>query len=123
MIIVDTSVWIEHLAKGVSHLADILEAGQVLMHPFVLGEIACGTLKSRAEVLEYMGNLPQPVLATQDEVLALIEQRRLMGRGIGYVDMHLLASTLLTDIAGLWTRDRRLRQTVANLGLEHTPYP
>jgi predicted nucleic acid-binding protein len=121
MILVDTSVWVDHLARGVSHLTDILEAEQVLIHPFVVGEIACGTLKSRGEVIGYMKNLPQPTVATHEEVLTLIEQRRLMARGIGYIDMHLLASALLTDAALLWTRDRRLRKTAAELDLAHTP--
>lgn len=122
MIIVDTSVWIDHLAKGVSQLADSLEAEQVLIHPFVIGEIACGTLKNRAEVIGYMKNLPKPTVATHEEVLTLIEQRRLMGRGIGYIDIHLLASALLTDTARLWTRDRRLRETAAELDLAHRPH-
>ena len=118
MIVVDTSVWIDHLRKGVSALARPLEQGLVLMHPFVLGELACGNLKDREQALYLMGNLPQPVVATDTEALAFIEKRALMGRGIGYIDVHLLASAVLTDRATLWTRDRRLRAVAIELNLQ-----
>ena len=121
MIIVDTSVWIDHLRNGVPALALALEDGLVLMHPFVQGELACGNLKSRREVLYLMGNLPQPVTATHPEVLTFIEKRTLMDRGIGLVDVHLLASTALTNRARLWTRDRRLRNVAAELALGIEP--
>ena len=117
MILVDTSVWIDHLRSGEPALATALEGGQVLMHPFVLGELACGNLKNRGEVLRLLGALPAAPIATDPEVLGLIERRALMGRGIGYIDVHLLASAALADLGRLWTRDRRLAAVAAELEL------
>lgn len=98
-------------------MAAALEDGRVLMHPFVLGELACGTLKNRDEVLDLLGNLPAAPTATDPEVLGLIERRALMGRGIGYIDVHLLASAALADVGRLWTRDRRLAAVATELEL------
>ena len=117
MILVDTSVWIDHLRSGEPALATALEGGQVLMHSFVLGELACGNLKNRGEVLRLLGGLPAAPTATDPEVLGLIERRALMGRGIGYIDVHLLASAALADIGRIWTRDRRLAAVAAELEL------
>ncbi len=117
MILVDTSIWIDHLRSGEPALATALEGGRVLMHPFVLGELACGNLKNRSEVLRLLGDLPTAPAATDPEALGLIERRALMGRGIGYIDVHLLASTALEGVAWLWTRDRRLAETAAELEL------
>ncbi|MBA2598698.1 MAG: PIN domain-containing protein [Chloroflexia bacterium] len=117
MILVDTSVWIDHLRSGEPELAAVLDGGQVLMHPFVLGELACGNLKNRGEVLRLLDDLPAAPTATDPEVLGLIERRLLMGRGIGYVDVHLLASAALDDVARLWTRDRRLAAVAAEMEL------
>jgi len=117
VILVDTSVWIDHLRSGEPALARVLEGGRVLMHPFVLGELACGNLESHGEVLRLLGDLPAAPTATDPEALGLIERRALMGRGIGYVDVHLLASTALTGVARLWTRDRRLAAVAAELEL------
>ena len=117
MILVDTSVWVEHLRRGLPGLADVLGQGLVLVHPFVVGELACGNLENRREILDLLVALPVAVSATDDEVLHLLEERRLMGRGIGWVDAHLLASALLSE-APLWTRDRRLAETAAFLGIE-----
>jgi len=117
VILVDTSVWIDHLRSGEPALATALEGGRVLMHPFVLGELACGNLKNRSEVLRLLGDLPTAPAATDPEALVLIERRALMGRGIGYIDVHLLASTVLEGVARLWTRDRRLAETAAELEL------
>ncbi len=117
MILVDTSVWIDHLRRGVSALAGILEQGSVLMHPFILGELACGNLKNRAELLRLLQDLPRAQAATDAEVLDLIERRALMGRGIGYIDAHLLASAVLTDTAPLWTRDKLLNQVAQELNI------
>ena len=108
MILVDTSVWIDHLQTSIALLADALEAEDVLVHPFVIGELACGEMKERHKVLGLLTTLPSIVVATDEEVLLFIENHRLMGKGIGYVDAHLLASTALTDGAQLWTRDKRL---------------
>jgi len=117
VILVDTSVWIDHLRSGETALAAALEDGRVLMHPFVLGELACGNLENRDEVLELLGDLPVAPTATDPEVLGLIERRALMGRGIGYVDVHLLASAALADVGRLWTRDRRLAAVASELEL------
>lgn len=117
MILVDTSVWIDHLRSGEPALATALEGGRVLMHPFVLGELACGNLENRGEVLRLLGDLPAAPTATDPEALGLIERRALMSRGIGYIDVHLLASTALDGVARLWTRDRRLAAAAAELEL------
>ena len=119
MILVDTSVWIDHLRVGDAALAETLEGGRVLMHRFVLGELACGALKNRREVLELLGELPSAPTVTEIEALAFIENHALMGRGIGYIDVHLLASTALADATVLWTRDQRLAETAARLKLVH----
>lgn len=108
MILLDTSVWIDHLRQGDAQVASLLEAGLVLSHPFVIGELACGQLKSRAEILGLLAALPQALVAQEQEVLFFIERHSLMGRGIGYIDAHLLTATALTEGARLWTRDKRL---------------
>ena len=110
MILVDTSVWIEFFRKGSPKMRSLLEAGEVLMHPFVLGELACGNLKSRVRVLADLAELPRATLAQEDEVLAFIENYELMGQGVGYLDMHLLASARLSEGAGLWTHDKKLSE-------------
>ena len=117
MILVDTSVWIDHLRSGEPLLVAGLEGGRVMMHPFVLGELACGNLANRSEVLELLGGLPAAPTATDPEALEFIERRALMGRGIGYLDVHLLASIVLSDDARLWTRDRRLAAVATELDL------
>ena len=117
MILVDTSVWIDHLRSGEPSLAAALEAGRVMMHPFVLGELACGNLANRSEVLELLGGLPAAPSATDPETLEFIERRTLMGRGIGYIDVHLLASIALSGNGRLWTRDRRLAAAATDLDL------
>ena len=117
MILVDTSVWINHLRSANTALAESLEGGRVAMHPIVLGELACGNLRNRNEVLELLMSLPAVPVATEAEALEFIERRTLMGRGIGYVDVHLLASAALAGTARLWTRDRRLALVAGELGL------
>lgn len=108
MVLVDTSVWIDHLRHGNAELSKTLNEGQALTHPFVIGELACGNLRGRADILRLLGELPRAPVATDAEVLEFIERRRLMGRGIGFVDAHLLASVTLTDSASLLTTDKRL---------------
>lgn len=116
MILVDTSVWVDHLRKGDSRLADLLERGIVMMHPFVLGEIACGSLADRSSTLELLQDLPATAVADDAEVLGFVERHGLHGKGVGYIDVHLLASVALTaDGAQLWTRDRRLSAMAAGL--------
>lgn len=117
MILVDTSVWIDYLRYGDPALADALEAGQVLVHSFVVGELACGNLKNRAEFLRLLRTLPPAPVATEAEALAFIDGRGLMGRGIGYLDVHLLASVVLEGTATLWTRDKRLAAVAEEMGL------
>jgi predicted nucleic acid-binding protein len=117
VILVDTSVWIDHLRSGEQRLSDALETEQVLVHPFVVGELACGNLKDRRGVLRLLEDLPAAPAATDPEALEFIERRALMGRGIGYLDVHLLASVLLSGDALLWTRDRRLAAAASELEL------
>jgi predicted nucleic acid-binding protein len=114
MILVDTSVWIEHLRVGSDRLKTLLLDEQVLCHPFVVGELACGTLQKRSEILSMLKALPAGHLVEHQEVLSFLEERRLYGRGIGWVDAHLLASTLLTGCT-LWTFDQPLRRAAAAL--------
>ncbi len=120
MILVDTSIWIDHLRTGQPRLSALLDEGHVLGHAWVTGELAMGTLSQRQEILGLLANLPQARSASETDVMTLIETRRLFGLGIGYVDAHLLAATLLTDGARLWTRDRRLAATASDLGLAPT---
>lgn len=123
MILIDTSVWVEHLRHGLPRLATLLQEGEVLIHPSVIGELACGTLNNRGQVLELLQGLPAATVASDAEVLLLIERDQLMGRGIGYVDVHLLASTRLSHCR-LWTQDRRLAAVAQEQGLaeyEHEP--
>ncbi|HEY6132463.1 MAG TPA: PIN domain-containing protein [Rubrivivax sp.] len=108
MILVDTSVWVDHLRTGDAQLAELLERGAVLTHPYVLGEIACGILRDRAAILELLQDLPTAVTADAHEVMQFIERHSLHRKGIGYVDVHLMASVALTSGASLWTRDKRL---------------
>ena len=119
MILVDTSVWIEHLRAGDDLLARLLESTQVLTHPFVIGELACGNLSNRTEILSLLADLPRAVVATDVEVLLFIEQHKLMGRGVGYIDAHLLASTALGNSARIWTRDKRLAALAVELDIAY----
>ena len=117
MILVDSSVWIEHLRSGVPELVSALNRGQVLCHPFVIGELALGNLGRRADIIEDLRNLPKAPVAEDEEVLAFIERQGLYGRGIGYVDAHLVASVRLTGSARLWTLDRRLGEVAGEHGV------
>ena len=119
MILVDTSVWVDHLRTGDAALAALLNRSQVLMHPFVLGELACGNLRNRDEVLRLLKDLPQAPVAGDEEVLFFIERNTLMGRGIGYVDAHLLAAVTLGSSMHLWTREQRLRSVTEALELAY----
>ena len=121
MILVDTSVWVEHLRSASATLTELLGDGEVLGHPFVLGELALGNLRQRGAFLSDLQDLPQAVVAEDEEVLRLIDRQALFGRGIGYVDAHLLAAARLTAGSKLWTRDHRLRAVAAELGLAATP--
>lgn len=117
MILVDTSVWVDHLRSRNEMLAGLLDTGRVLTHPFVIGEVALGTLRQRKAVLGALTNLPAAAVATDAEILDLIDRCALHGRGVGYVDAHLLASARLTVGACPWTRDKRLRAIAAEMKL------
>lgn len=119
MILADTSVWIDHLRGGDGGLEYALMTGSILTHPFVIGEIALGHLRERKRILESLRELPLADVATDDEVLRMIDSAKLFGRGIGYVDAHLLAAARLSRNATLWTRDRLLREAAQHLGLAH----
>ena len=116
MILVDTSVWIEHLRAGSDRLKSLLFDQQVLCHPFVIGELACGTLQKRGEILTMLKALPEAHLLEHEEVMSFLEARHLYGRGIGWVDAHLLASTLLTGCV-IWTFDKPLRSAALALNV------
>ena len=113
MILADTSVWVDHLRRSDATLRAALEANEICIHPMVIGELACGNLRNRT-ILVNLQLLPQATVATHDEALAMIEQHKLMGRGVGFVDVHLLASAKLSK-ATLWTRDKRLAVVAAEL--------
>lgn len=116
MILADTSVWTDHLRRGNARLEELLETAFVSCHPFIIGELACVTMRNRAEVLALMSELPGARVATSDEALSFLETHRLMGRGLGYVDVHLLAAAML-DRMPLWTLDRRLAAEAHRLGV------
>ena len=121
MILVDTSIWIDHLRSGNAFLVDLLGNGAVLGHPWVIGELALGNLSGRHEVIGLLTPLPQATEARSHEVLRLIDQEALCGAGIGYVDAQLLAATRLTSDTRLWTMDKRLLAIAARLGLHFAP--
>lgn len=119
MILVDTSIWVDHLRKPESELSKHLVTGNVLMHPMIIGEIACGNLPSRTETLQNLSALPGIGAQDDQKVLSLIDSRLLMGRGIGYIDAHLICSVLNRRGTSLWTRDRRLKQVAEELGVAY----
>jgi hypothetical protein len=116
MLLVDTSVWVAHLRRGTVGLHGLLMEGRVVCHPFIIGELACGNLRQRSEILALLQALPQAIVAHHEEVMNFLENYRLMGKGLGYVDLHLLASAKLTGVR-LWTLDQKLNQVAGKLGL------
>ncbi len=120
MILVDTSVWIDHLRVGEDKLVALLNGGRVLTHPFVIGELACGNIHDRADVLKLLKNLPQAPVASQEEMLYFIDNNKIMGRGIGFIDAHLMAATAMADASRIWTRDKHLERVAADLNLAIT---
>lgn len=114
MILVDTSVWVDHLRKGDRRLESLLDEGSVLCHPFVIGELACGTMKNRDEILSLLKALPRTTVASHEEALRLVSERKLYGKGLGWVDVHLLASALLSQ-SPLWTKDKNLASVARQL--------
>jgi len=118
MVLVDTSVWVDHLRDGNLDLKKLLNDGAVVCHPFVVGELACGNLKNRNEILTYLQSLPMTILAEHEEVLKFIENNQLMGKGLGYIDVHLIASALLTDVP-LWAFDKTLDKFNKKIGINY----
>jgi len=118
MVLVDTSVWVAHLRQGAIGLEALLNAGRVVCHPYVVGELACGNLQNRSEILVLLQALPQAIRAEHEEVMQFIENYSLMGKGLGYIDLHLLAAALLTKVS-FWTLDKKLNEVAVRLGLAH----
>lgn len=121
MILVDSSVWIDHFRHPSPHLAALLDSGAVWTHPFVVGELACGHLPRREAALAALSTLPHASVVPHAEVLAFVERHRLMARGIGWMDIHLLASTMVAGRVALWSHDQRLAAAAAELGCQHQP--
>ena len=115
-VLVDTSVWIDHLRGRSGALAERLEQGEVLTHPFVCGELACGHLARRDEILSLLAQLPTAPAASHDEAMRLVTERQLSGKGLGWVDVHLLATALLAGVR-LWTNDRALAAAAEQMGV------
>ena len=118
MVLVDTSIWIDHFHRGDSHLADLLNSGQVVTHPFVIGELACGNLMNHQTILDLLQALSQVKTLFDDEVLAFMDRHTLHGKGLGLIDMHLLASSFLNHVS-LWTRDKTLAGMATILRVVH----
>ena len=116
MVLVDTSIWIDHLRKSISLLEDFLLEEKVAIHPMVIGEIACGNLSNRDEIISLLNALPKVIEATNDEVHFLIQSKQLYGKGLGWIDVHLLASCSISKIS-LWTRDKRLEKEGQRIGI------
>jgi predicted nucleic acid-binding protein len=114
VILVDTSVWVDYLRRDDSALSALLEEGRVLCHPFVIGELACGNLRARDTILEHLSHLPEAPVADHGEVLSFIARHKLWGTGVGWVDVHLLASAALAG-AALWTKDKTLARQAQSL--------
>ena len=118
MVLVDTSVWVAHLRNGNIGLEALLNNSAVTCHPFIVGELACGNLKNRSEILSLLKALPMATHVEHEEVMQFIENYTLMGKGLGYIDIHLLASAMLTNIT-LWTLDKRLNEISSILNIEY----
>ena len=116
MVLVDTSVWVAHLRHGAVGLEALLHGGRVLCHPFIVGELSCGNLRNRSEIISLLQRLPGAIQAEHEEVMQFIDNNGLMGKGLGYIDIHLLAAARLTGVP-LWTLDKRLLEAVKKLGL------
>jgi hypothetical protein len=119
MVLVDTSVWVSHLREGNTKLERLLNDGDIVCHPFIVGELACGNLKNRAEILSLLQALPMSIQAEHDEVMKFIENNQLIGKGLGYIDVHLLAAAVLTGVP-IWTIDKKLDGVSQEMGLNFT---
>jgi predicted nucleic acid-binding protein len=123
LILADTSVWVDHLHKTDALMAARLAAGEILCHPFVVGELALGRIPERAKVLGELERLPRARIAFDEEVIDFIDRWSLVGRGVGYVDAHLLVAARLTHGATLWTRDKRVAAVAQTLGFASEDQP
>ncbi|MEJ2167867.1 MAG: PIN domain-containing protein [Desulfobacterales bacterium] len=119
MVLVDTSVWVNHFRRGEHHLAKLLINGEVACHSFIIGELACGNIANRAEILNLLRSLPLAPAINLDEYLYFVERNQLYGIGIGFVDVHLLASAKLAGVP-LWTNDKKLQQAASSLELSYS---
>ena len=119
MILADTSGWIDHFRSEDLYLASLLDRNEILIHPMVIGELACGNVSNRTEVFSMLRLLPRVPVASDGEVLFFIEYHQLMGRGIGYIDAHLLASAAMSSPTQLWSKDRRLMELAGELGVAY----
>lgn len=118
MILADTSVWIDHFHHSDEGLKDLLHANQVCIHPFILGELSCGNISNRKVVLSLLRDLRSIDVVLEEEVFILIEERKLYGKGLGFIDIHLLASAIINQVL-IWTRNRSLKQVADNLGISY----
>ena len=121
MVLVDTSVWISHFRHGNSRLQKLLQEGRVVSHPFIIGELACGNIRNRIEIISLMYSLPMLDVVEHEELLLFIEHNKMMGTGIGFVDVHLLAASILAGIP-LWTRDKKLKQICSRLSIDFSTH-
>lgn len=117
IVLADTSIWVDHFRRVESQLASLLEHGDVVIHPFVIGELLLGGVPKASDILDDLNTIPKATIASNDEVMKFIVKRKLSGLGIGYVDAHLLASAMLTVEASIWTRDKRLLAAARSLKL------
>jgi predicted nucleic acid-binding protein len=118
VVLIDTSIWVSFLQSGNTGTQALLEKGEVVIHPFIIGELACGNLKNRREILSLLKALPTATIAEHEEALPFIGIHQLMGLGLGYIDVHLLAAALLTSVP-LWTADRNLREAAVRFGIAY----
>jgi predicted nucleic acid-binding protein len=118
MILVDTSVWIDHLHSADEDLKELLLSGQVCIHPYVLGELSCGNIRNREEILSLLKSLPGIDSVLDEEVFMFLEERKLYGKGLGFVDIHLLASAMVFQVP-VWTRDKSLKRVAGELGISY----
>jgi predicted nucleic acid-binding protein len=121
MVLVDTSVWVSHLRHGNPKLQEMLQEGKVVSHPFIIGELTCGKISNRVEIISLMQSLPMLDIVEHEELLLFIEHNKMMGTGLGFVDVHLMAAAILAGIP-LWTQDKKLRQACSRLSIDFSTH-
>jgi predicted nucleic acid-binding protein len=121
MVLVDTSVWVSHLRLGNPKLQEMLQEGKVVSHPFIIGELTCGNISNRVEIISLMQSLPMLDIVEHEELLLFIEHNKMMGTGLGFVDVHLMAAAILAGIP-LWTQDKKLRQACSRLSIDFSTH-